>query len=73
MIAGHVSPIGWFIKQPGDVGEWAAQQAIDRVRNYSTQKALDKMYPTVAGAPLHADTSGWTRAIQQGITGGSLP
>jgi hypothetical protein len=46
---------------------------MDRVRNYATQKAFDQVYPNVAGSPLHADTSGWTRAIQQGMIGGSLP
>jgi hypothetical protein len=71
--ASHVSPMSWISNKPGEIGEWAHDAVINRVRNYATQKAFDQVYPNVAGSPLHGDTSGWTQAIQQGLIGASLP
>jgi hypothetical protein len=71
--ASHISPMSWISNKPGEIGEWAHDAVMDRVRNYATQKAFDQVYPNVAGSPLHGDTSGWTNAIQQGFIGGSLP
>jgi hypothetical protein len=74
--ATHVPGVGqmsWFSSKPGELGEWAHDKVVDRIRNYATQKAFDQVYPNVAGSPLHADTSGWSNAIRQGFIGGSLP
>ena len=68
-----VGPMSYFSRTPGRIGEAAHDAVVDRIRNYSTQKAFDQVYPNVAGSPLHADTSGWERAIRQGMIGGSLP
>jgi hypothetical protein len=73
VVAGKIQPLTYFSSKPGELGEWAHDAVLNRVRNYSTQKALDQVYPAVAGSPLRGDASGWTRAIQQGLIGGSLP
>jgi hypothetical protein len=73
VIAGKVQPLTYLSSKPGELGEWAHDKVMDRVRNYATQKAFDQIYPNVAGSPLHADTGGWVKAIQQGMIGGSLP
>jgi hypothetical protein len=71
--AGYFQPLTWFSSTPGKIGEGVHDVVMNRVRNYATQKAFDQIYPNVAGSPLHADTSGWVKAIQQGMIGGSLP
>ena len=74
VVAGKLQPLTYFSSKPGELGEWAHDKVVDRIRNYSTQNAFDQVYPNVAGSPLHADTSGWERAIRQGMIGAnSLP
>jgi hypothetical protein len=73
VVAGKIQPLTYFSSKPGELGEWAHDSVLNRVRNYATQKAFDQVYPAVAGSPLRGDTGGWTRAIQQGLIGGSLP
>ena len=74
--ATHIPGVGQmslFSNTPGELGEAAHDAVVNRIRNYTTQKAFDQVYPNVAGSPLHADTSGWKSAIRQGFIGGSLP
>ena len=73
VVAGHYSPLTYLSSKPGELAETAHDAVLNRVRNYATQKAFDQVYPNVAGSPLHGDTSGWVRAIQRGMIGGSLP